>query len=77
MTMNIEPFSKYEFYIGNDPIPKSGIAIDINENKVSMQVLHGELHGDLVIVDVSDIIDDSFDSFELGDEKLYAWDNGD
>jgi hypothetical protein len=30
-----------------------------------------------VVVDPDDVIDDSFDSYDCLDEKLYAWDNGD
>jgi len=76
MDMNIEPFAVYDFYLENDPIPKSGVVTDINGDKLLMKVLHGELHGNLVTINVADIIDDSFDKYDTSDQKLYAWHDG-
>lgn len=77
MTMNIKPNTVVEFYLDNDPIPKTGFVNGVDGDQVLIKIQHGELHGEHVVVDISDIVDDSFDSFELSDEKLYAWDNGD
>ena len=76
MTMNIKLNTIVEFYLKNDPIPKSGFVLEIMDSDIKVRVEHGELHGQVVIVDYLDIIDDSFDNFELGDEKLYSWHDG-
>jgi hypothetical protein len=74
--MNIKLHTTVEFYLENDPIPKTGFILDIIEDNIEIRIEHGEMHGQVVIVHRSDIIDDSFDNFELGDEKLYSWHDG-
>jgi len=76
MSMNIKLHTTVEFYLENDPIPKTGFILDIIEDNIEIRIEHGEMHGQVVIVHRSDIIDDSFDNFELGDEKLYSWHDG-
>jgi len=76
MSMNIKLNTVVEFYIEDDPIPKSGIILEIVEDDIKIRIEHGEMHGQVVIVHRLDIIDDSFDNFQLGDEKLYSWHDG-
>lgn len=76
MSMNIYPQRVVEFYLDDDPIPKTGIVNSIDQDQILIKVQHGERHGDLVVVNKSDIIDDSFDKYDTSDEKLYAWYDG-
>lgn len=77
MSMNIYTQKVVEFYLDDDPLPKTGIVNNIDGEQVLIKVQHGELHGQLVVVNIDDVVDDSFDSYDCSDEKLYAWDNGD
>jgi hypothetical protein len=77
MTMNIYVQKVVEFYLEGDPIPKTGIVSSIDGDQIFIKIQHGERHGELVIVNPDDVIDDSFDSYDCLDQKLYAWDNGD
>lgn len=76
MLMNIKLNTTAEFYLENDPIPKTGFILDIVEDDVEVRIEHGEMHGQVVIIHRSDIIDDSFDRYNASDEKLYAWYDG-
>jgi hypothetical protein len=76
MPMNIKLNTTTEFYLENDPIPKTGFILDIVEDDVEVRIEHGEMHGQVVVVNRSDIIDDSFDRYNASDEKLYAWYDG-
>jgi hypothetical protein len=76
MAMNITPNTLVEFYIENDPIPKTGIINAVDRDQVLIKVQHGELHGESVVVNISDIVDDSFDKYDTLDQKLYAWYDG-
>ena len=74
--MNIIPNTVVEFYLDNDPIPKIGIVNGTDGDQVLIKIQHGEMHGALVVVNIADIVDDSFDKYDTSDEKLYAWYDG-
>ena len=74
--MNFKPFTLYEFYLEGNSVPQTGVVTNVEGDKILMKIEHGDRHGDLVFVNASDIVDDSFDRYDTADQKLYAWYDG-
>lgn len=68
--------SVVEFYFDNSPLPQSGYVVEENASSVLVVVEHGEFHGQEFLVPIADIIDDSYEKYDVSDEKLYAWYDG-
>jgi len=65
-----------DFYLEGDSVPKTGYVVSELDNIAKIRVEHGPNHGLLFDVEFDNIIDDSFESFELEDQKLYSWYDG-
>lgn len=74
--MNIKVNDIVEFYLDDDFVPKTGVVDRIDGDQVLIKVQHGILHDKYVVVNMFDIVDDSFDKYDTSDEKLYAWYDG-
>ena len=68
--------SVVDFYWATDTVPRTGYVVSESDGIAKIRIEHGSLHGVIVDVEINNIIDDSFDSFETDDEKLYSWYDG-
>lgn len=68
--------SVVDFYLGDDPVPKTGYVVSENNGVAKIRVEYGPAHGLLFDIDIENIVDDSFDGFASEDQKLYSWYDG-
>lgn len=62
-----------ECFIPGYHIPQTGFVVDEKPGKIVVRIEHGKFHAQEFEVDISDIIDKSFDEYEVDDERYHAW----